>query len=286
MHIDEFSDLKSFQVTIDDYEIAEVRLNRPTAINAMNTDFWRELPAIINTLDNLGSVRVVILSASGKHFTAGMDLQVFEGMTIEDNIEPARAAEKQRRWIMALQDVFSALEKARMPVISAIQGACIGGGVDMICATDIRLCTSNAFFNIKETELGITADIGTLQRILHVMPSGLARELAYTSRNLAADEALKCGFVNHVYDSQEEMLNAAHQLARSIAKHSPMAINGVKEMLNYSRDHSVADSLNHMATWQGGMLQNQDILEAMTAAKEKRAPSFDDLLPLTAAEGS
>jgi enoyl-CoA hydratase len=252
----------------------------------MNTDFWRELPAIISTLDNLGSVRVVILSAAGKHFTAGMDLQVFEGMTTEDNIEPARAAEKQRRWIMALQDVFSALETARMPVISAIQGACIGGGVDMICATDIRLCTSNAFFNIKETELGITADVGTLQRILHVMPSGIARELAYTSRNFAADEALKCGFVNNIYDSQEEMLNAAHQLARSMAKHSPMAVNGVKEMLNYSRDHSVADSLNHMATWQGGMLQNQDILEAMTAAKEKRVPSFDDLLPLTAAEGN
>ena len=286
MHIDEFSDLKSFEVTIDDHQIAEVRLNRPTAINAMNTDFWRELPAIISTLDNLGSVRVVILSASGKHFTAGMDLQVFEGMTTEDNIEPARAAEKQRRWIMALQDVFSALETARMPVISAIQGACIGGGVDMICATDIRLCTSNAFFNIKETELGITADVGTLQRILHVMPSGIARELAYTSRNFAADEALKCGFVNNIYDSQEEMLNAAHQLARSMAKHSPMAVNGVKEMLNYSRDHSVADSLNHMATWQGGMLQNQDILEAMTAAKEKRVPSFDDLLPLTAAEGN
>ncbi len=286
MRIDEFSDLKSFEVTIDDHQIAEVRLNRPTAINAMNTDFWRELPAIINTLDNLRSVRVVILSAAGKHFTAGMDLQVFEDMTTEDNIEPARAAEKQRRWIMAMQDVFSALEKSRMPVISAIQGACIGGGVDMICATDIRLCTSNAFFNIKETELGITADIGTLQRILHVMPSGLARELAYTSRNFAADEALKCGFVNNVYDSQEEMLNAAHQLARSIAKHSPMAVNGVKEMLNYSRDHSVADSLNHMATWQGGMLQNQDILEAMTAAKEKRVPSFDDLLPLTAAEGN
>lgn len=286
MRIDEFSDLKSFEVTIDDHQIAEVRLNRPTAINAMNTDFWRELPAIISTLDNLGSVRVVILSASGKHFTAGMDLQVFEGMTTEDNIEPARAAEKQRRWIMALQDVFSALETARMPVISAIQGACIGGGVDMICATDIRLCTSNAFFNIKETELGITADVGTLQRILHVMPSGIARELAYTSRNFAADEALKCGFVNNIYDSQEEMLNAAHQLARSMAKHSPMAVNGVKEMLNYSRDHSVADSLNHMATWQGGMLQNQDILEAMTAAKEKRVPSFDDLLPLTAAEGN
>ena len=275
----DFSDLKAFEVFIDDHQIAEVSLNRPTAINAMNTDFWNELPAIVNTLDNMGSVRVIILSAKGKHFTAGMDLQVFEGMTAGNDLEPARAAEKQRRWIMALQDVFTALEKARMPVISAIQGACIGGGVDMICATDIRLCTHDAFFNIKETELGITADVGTLQRILHVMPSGMARELAYTSRNFGADEALKCGFVNSVYDSQENMVSAAHKLARSMAKHSPMAVNGVKEMLNYSRDHSVADSLNHMATWQGGMLQNQDIIEAIDAAKEKRAPTFDNLLP-------
>lgn len=275
----DFSDLKAFEVFIDDHQIAEVSLSRPTAINAMNTDFWNELPAIVNTLDNMGSVRVIILSAKGKHFTAGMDLQVFEGMTADNDLEPARAAEKQRRWIMALQDVFTALEKARMPVISAIQGACIGGGVDMICATDIRLCTHDAFFNIKETELGITADVGTLQRILHVMPSGMARELAYTSRNFGADEALKCGFVNSVYDSQENMVSAAHKLARSMAKHSPMAVNGVKEMLNYSRDHSVADSLNHMATWQGGMLQNQDIIEAINAAKEKRAPTFDNLLP-------
>ena len=284
MDISDFSDLKAFQVTIDDHQIADVKLNRPSAINAMNSDFWRELPGIIDALDNMGSVRVIILSASGKHFTAGMDLQVFESMATENNIEPARAAEKQRRWILALQDVFTALETARMPIISAVQGACIGGGVDMICATDIRLCTSNAFFNIKETELGITADVGTLQRILHVMPSGLARELAYTSRNLGADEALRCGFVNTVYDSQDEMLSAAHQLARNIAKHSPMAVNGVKEMLNFSRDHSVADSLNHMATWQGGMLQNQDTVEAMSAAKENRTPTFDDLLPFSRVE--
>lgn len=284
MDIDDFSDLKAFQVTIDDHQIADVKLNRPSAINAMNSDFWRELPGIIDALDNMGSVRVIILSASGKHFTAGMDLQVFESMATENNIEPARAAEKQRRWILALQDVFTALETARMPIISAVQGACIGGGVDMICATDIRLCTSNAFFNIKETELGITADVGTLQRILHVMPSGLARELAYTSRNLGADEALRCGFVNTVYDSQDEMLSAAHQLARNIAKHSPMAVNGVKEMLNFSRDHSVADSLNHMATWQAGMLQNQDTVEAMSAAKENRTPTFDDLLPFSRVE--
>ena len=279
MDIDDFSDLKAFQVTIDDHQIADVKLSRPSAMNAMNSDFWSELPGIIDALDNMGSVRVIILSASGKHFTAGMDLQVFESMANENNIEPARAAEKQRRWILALQDVFTSLETARMPIISAVQGACIGGGVDMLCATDIRLCTPNAFFNIKETELGITADVGTLQRILHVMPSGLARELAYTSRNLGADEALRCGFVNTVYDSQDEMLTAAHQLAREIAKHSPMAVNGVKEMLNFSRDHSVADSLNHMATWQAGMLQNQDTVEAISAAKETRTPKFDDLLP-------
>jgi enoyl-CoA hydratase len=166
-----------------------------------------------------------------------------------------------------------------MPIISAIQGACIGGGVDMICATDMRFCTSNAFFNIKETELGITADVGTLQRIQQVMPSGLARELAYSSRNLGAEEALACGFVNQVYETQESMLDAVRALATDIAKHSPMAVHGTKEMLNYSRDHSVQDSLNHMATWQSGMLQAPDVQEAMQAKTQKRAPIYDNLLP-------
>jgi enoyl-CoA hydratase len=166
-----------------------------------------------------------------------------------------------------------------MPVISAIQGACIGGGVDMICATDMRFCTSNAYFNIKETALGITADVGTLQRIQHVMPSGLARELAYSSRNMDALEAQSCGFVNKVYADQEEMLTAVRALATDIASHSPLAVHGTKTMLNYSRDHSVQDSLNHMATWQAGMLQATDTREAMHANKEKRDPKFDNLLP-------
>ena len=178
-----------------------------------------------------------------------------------------------------MQEAFTTLEKARMPVIAAIQGACIGGGVDMICAADMRFCTANAFFNIKETELGITADVGTLQRIQHVMPSGLARELAYSSRNLGADEALTSGFVNKVYADQNEMLKAVRALASDIAKHSPLAVHGTKEMLNYSRDHSVQDSLNHMATWQSGMLRTTDTHEAMKASKEKRDPKFDNLLP-------
>ena len=272
--------LKAFTVTVHDNHVAEICLDRPEAINSMNNDFWRELPAIVNKLDMAGTIRVIILSSTGKHFTAGMDLEVFDSMDDDKDLEPSRSAEKKRRWILKLQDAFTALEKARMPVIAAVQGACIGGGVDMICATDMRFCTSNAFFNIKETELGITADVGTLQRIEKVMPSGLARELAYTSRDLDATEAKSCGFINKVFGSQDEMLTEVRQLAATIAKHSPMAVNGVKEMLNYSREHTVAESLNYMATWQAGMLQAPDVKEALSAVKEKRAANYDGLRPL------
>ena len=279
MNLDDSSKLKAFTVSIDDNHVVEICLNRPQAINSMNTDFWNELPAIIDALDSKAVARVIILSSKGKHFTAGMDLEVLSNMGGNPDDEPARRAEQTRRWILSLQNTFTQLETARMPIISAIQGACIGGGVDMVCATDMRFCTANAYFNIKETELGITADVGTLQRIQHVMPSGLARELAYTSRNLGAEEALACGFVNKVYETQEEMLDAVRALATDIARHSPMAVHGTKKMLNYSRDHSVQDSLNHMATWQSGMLQVPDVQEAMQAGAEKRTPKFDNLLP-------
>lgn len=275
----DFNQLKAFRVEIDEHFVAEICLNRPEVINSMNTDFWSELPAIIEALDRESAARVIILSSQGKHFTAGMDLSVIGAIGNGEGHEPARAAEKARRWILDLQNTFTVLEKARMPVISAIQGACIGGGVDMVCAADMRFCTSNAYFNIKETALGITADVGTLQRIQHVMPSGLARELAYSSRNLGAEEALACGFVNKVYADQEQMLAAVRALATEIASHSPMAVHGTKAMLNYSRDHPVEDSLNHMATWQSGMLQAPDVQEAMQANRDKRAPKFDNLLP-------
>lgn len=278
MKIKDFAKLKAFTVDIDQHCVAEVSLNRPDSLNSMNSDFWTELPAIIEALDSESAARVVILSSVGKHFTAGMDLSILGDLERDDGVEPARAAEKLRRWILSLQNTFTTLEKARMPVISAIQGACIGGGVDMICATDMRFCTEDAFFNIKETSLGITADVGTLQRIQHVMPSGLARELAYSSRNLEAAEAESCGFVNKVFADHKGMLVAVRQLATAIAKHSPVAVYGTKAMLNYSRDHSVEDSLNHMATWQSGMLQASDVTEAMQSHAEKRDPVFDNLL--------
>ena len=198
LNTSDFNQLKAFRVEIDDHYVAEISLNRAESINSMNADFWSELPAIIEALDRESVARVIILSSQGRHFTAGMDLSVIGAIGNSEGHEPARAAEKARRWILDLQNTFTVLEKARMPVISAIQGACIGGGVDMVCATDVRFCTSNAYFNIKETALGITADVGTLQRIQHVMPSGLARELAYSSRNLGAEEALACGFINKV----------------------------------------------------------------------------------------
>ena len=275
----DFDRLKAFTVTIDENHVAEICLKRPEALNSMNADFWQELPEIIDTLDSQGSARVVILCSSGKHFTAGIDLSMLSSMGGNPEQEPARQAEKLRRWILRLQDTFTKLETARMPIISAVQGACIGGGVDMVCATDMRFCTSNAYFNVKETELGITADVGTQQRIESVMPAGLARELCYSSRNMKAEEARACGFINKIYDSHNEMLEGVRALATSIARHSPMAVHGTKAMLNYSRDHSVQDSLNHMATWQSGMMKAPDVKEAMRAGAEKRTPKFDNLLP-------
>jgi enoyl-CoA hydratase len=275
----DFSKLKFFNVDIGDSGIAEVLANRPEASNAMNHDFWLELPQIIKSLDTLGSVRVIILRASGKHFSAGMDLSVFESMDNDKDVEPSRRAEQTRRWVMELQNAFTQLERVRMPIISAVHGACIGGGVDMICATDIRYCTKDAFFTVKETALGMVADLGTLQRIQRLIPSGLARELSFTGRNMAASEALTYGFVNRVFDDQQAMLEEVRRVAKQIAAHSPVAVHGTKEMLNYSRDHSVADSLNLMATWQSGMFQTPDIHEAMRANVENRQPKFDDLSP-------
>jgi enoyl-CoA hydratase len=194
--------------------------------------------------------------------------------------EPARRAENMRRSILALQDAFNALEEARMPVLVAIHGGAIGGAVDMVCAADCRYCTEDTFFTIKETQIGMTADVGTLQRLPHLIPQGLIRELAYTGRNWSAHEALAQGFVNQIYPSQEAMLDAVMKIARNIAINSPMAVTGCKQMINYTRDHSVSDSLDYMATWQAGMLQMPDVFEAMEAQKSRRLPIFEPLKPI------
>ncbi len=262
--------------------IAQVTLNRPDALNTMNADFWRELPTLIRDINAQGTARVIVLSSTGKHFCAGMDLAVFTtGGNIPTKGDPARLGENLRRLVLQLQDCFNVLEEARMPVISAIQGGCIGGALDMICATDMRYCTEDAYFTIKETHLGMTADLGTLQRLPTLIPQGIARELAYTGRRFTAQEAKQHGLVNDVYPTHEAMMDAVMGVAHQIAEQSPMAVAGCKEMLNYSRDHSVADSLKYMATWQSGMFRPEDMMKSFAAKAQKTTADFDPLFPIT-----
>jgi enoyl-CoA hydratase len=191
--------------------------------------------------------------------------------------EASRRAEFMRRLVLELQACFSALENLRMPVLAAIQGGCIGGALDLICACDSRYCTEDAFFTIKETELGITADLGTLQRLPKWISPGLVRELAYTARNLSAAEAQTSGLVNRVFADHAALLAGVLELAQQIATHSPLAVTGSKAMLNYARDHSVADSLQYMATWQAGMFQAADLMESIQAKQAKRASNYAPL---------
>jgi len=273
--IDLFS-LETLSVNIENH-IAHIQLSRPEALNSMVPAFWKELPAVVRKIDAEAQARVIVISSQGKHFSAGMDLSVFTNMAKDFQGEPARRAERTRRLVLELQDSFNALEEVRMPVLVAVQGGVIGGAVDMICAADSRYCTEDAYFTIKETELGMTADVGTLQRLPHLMPQGLIRELAYTGRNMPSSEAKECGFINQVFADQQSMLEAVMKIASKIAMHSPMAVAGCKEMINYTRDHSVSDSLTYMATWQSGMFQMPDVQEAMSAGQQKRKPVYADL---------
>ena len=262
--------------------IAHIRLCRPTELNTMTRAFWTELPHALRALDTDAKARVVVLSSTGKHFTAGMDLSVFAnaGITPEISPEVGRVREVLRHTVFALQESFNAIERVRMPVLAAIQGGCIGGGVDMISACDARYCTDDAFFCIQEINIGMVADLGTLQRLPKIIPSGMARELAYTGRRLPAARAKEIGLVNETYPDHAAMLAAVMQVATEIAERSPLAVCGSKEMLNFARDHAVADGLHYIATWQTGMFQSADMVESFKAKAEQRKPAFEDLAPL------
>lgn len=272
-----------FDVEVTD-RVGHIRMIRPEKANSMVASFWSDLPVIVDGLSASGDVRAIVLSGEGKHFSSGMDLSVFGGATIgPDGATPSghrsRRNERLRNTVLKLQDTFSCLERARVPVLCAIQGACIGGGIDMVSAADMRYATENAYFSIHEINIGMTADVGTLQRMPKLVAEGIVRELAYTGRRWSAAEAHAAGFVNAVFPDRETMLSAVMETAQEIASKTPMAIWGTKRTMNFVRDHSVADGLEFIANWNAAMFDTDDMAEAFAAQLEQRSAEFPDLWP-------
>jgi enoyl-CoA hydratase len=272
---------ESFKYTSEE-GVGHLILDKGEDLNKMTMNFWYELPKILDEIDKDASLRVLILSSTGKHFCAGMDLKNFG--TLGNDAEKktnvpdkARIGESLYRVAKELQDMLSKLEKLRIPVLAGIQGGCIGGGLDLVTAADMRFASKDAFFCIQEVNIGMAADIGTLQRLPRVIPEGKVRELAYTGRRMPAEEALEAGLVNKVYENQEEMVSGLKEMAAVIASKSPLAVYGTKAILNFSRDHTIAEGLEYNALWSGAMLPQEDMAEAMMSNLEKRNPEFKDM---------
>lgn len=268
--------LSTLQLSIDNRNhIAHVRIDRPDMANAMSLDMWHEIRTAFDWIDATPEARVAVLSGNGAHFCSGIDLAMLAGVAdqVDDDCE-GRKRENLRRVVLDLQDTLTSLERCRKPVLAAIHGACVGGGIDLACCADMRYASADAFFSIKEIDMGMTADVGALQRLPKLIGDGMVRELAYTGRRFMADEAGRVGFVNRVFDSPEALLDGVMRIATEIASKSPLALRGTKEMIVYARDHSVADGLNYVATWNAAMLMSSDLQEAMMAGMQKKAATF------------
>jgi enoyl-CoA hydratase len=270
-------ELKTLDYRVAD-GIARITLNRPAELNTMNGDFWPEMVRVFGAIASDMDVRCVIIDSTGKHFTAGLDLKwAAQNAAASHGGDLGRQREAFRRHVKELQESFNVIDNCRVPVIAVCQGGCIGGGVDLVTACDIRICTADAWFTIQEINVGIVADVGTLQRIPFLLPQGLIRELAYTGRKFPAAEAAKWGFVNRVEDSQGDALAAAETMAREICSKSPLAITGIKQVLAYGRDHSVADGLEYVAVWNAGMLQGEDMGQAVKAQMTRQSATYANL---------
>ncbi|MEM1250502.1 MAG: crotonase/enoyl-CoA hydratase family protein [Acidobacteriota bacterium] len=270
-----------FNVTIENH-IAHLQLCRPEKRNSMIPEFWEELPQLVQRIDGQSLARVIVISSTGPHFSAGLDISAFGARPEETDPEVIRTKRLQNASrfydnVLHMQGSFNVLETCRIPVLVAVQGGCIGGGVDLATACDMRYATSDAFFTIHETNIGMTADVGTFPRIVKLIPEGMAKELAYTGRRMPAKEAQAIGLVNHVYADQGEMLEAVFGIAGEIAAKAPTAIRGCKRLINYSRDHSTEDALDYISIWNASMLQLEEIQEAMMANAEKRPGNFVEL---------
>ena len=272
-----------FDVTFEE-KVAHIVLKRPEKRNSMIPEFWDELPEIVRDIDDNSRARVIVLSSTGPHFSSGLDVKAFA----PGNTSASQDPDVQRRTrrtrgagfyddVRRMQRAFSSLEMCRVPVLAAIQGGCIGGGVDLVTACDMRYATEDAFLTIFEINIGMTADVGTFPRLVKLIPEGIVRELAYTGRRISASEAQAVGLVNRVYAAVETMLSEVTGIAREIASKAPLAVYGCKCMINYARDHSTADGLDYIGIWNASMLQADEVVEAMRANVEKRPGDFVDL---------
>jgi enoyl-CoA hydratase len=257
--------------------IAWVELNRPDQANALDGTLWREIGDVFRWVDETPEARVAVLSGAGRHFCAGIDFELMGAVLDEvGELSPGRREERLRRIIRDLQAAFTQLETCRKPVLAAVQGLCIGGGLDLIAACDLRYASADAAFSLKEVDLAIVADVGSLQRLPYLIGEGRLRELAFTARQFDAAEAREMGLVNRVFADADELREGVRAVAAGIAAKSPLTVRGIKQVLNYGRDHGVADGLEYVATWNAAMLLGDDTREAVAAALRNQSPRFRD----------
>jgi enoyl-CoA hydratase len=268
--------MQTLKLSIQNH-VAVVTINRPEKVNALNQTAWDEIEAVFNELDENPTVRVIVLEGGeSKHFCAGIDLSLLMSVSTDGTDCEGRKSEKLRKNVLKLQAPINAIENCSKPVLAAIHGGCIGGGIDLVCAADMRYCSNDAYFTIKEIDMGMVADLGTLQRLPKLIGDGMVREMAYTGRNVAGAEAEKIGIVNRSFADKETMMTEVMKIAETIAQKSPLSIRGTKHILLHTRDHTVADGLQYMATWNAAMIISSDLKEAFEAKMTKREAKFED----------
>jgi len=271
--------MSAFQITREG-SIAHLRLTRPEASNALDVGFWRTFGPALKALDQTGEVHALVISGDGRNFCAGMDISVFSSGAI---LSADTAAQRQAFHQAArdLQDALTMVERVRFPVIAAVQGACVGAGLDLVSACDLRLAAADAYFRIEEINIGMMADVGSLQRLPNVLPEGVVRELAYLGTSLTAERAERLGFVSSVHADGAAVVEAALAMAHAIAAKAPLAISGSKAAITYARDHTVAEGLEWVAIMQGSLWNTADILAAIQARRTKEPAGFAPLAPFT-----
>lgn len=269
-------DYSTFLLTTQD-QVATLSFNRPEKANALDETAWKEMHEIFMRLDDDDSVRVIILKGEGKHFCSGIDVSLL--MSLSNRVQQScegRKRESLRRVILDLQQSVQVIQSCRKPVIASIHGACIGGGIDIISACDMRYSTGDAYFSVREIDMGMVADLGTLQRLPGIVGEGIAREWAFTGKKIIAEEAKQSGLINNYFASKEELDKKVYDIASTIASKSPLSIRGIKEVMNYSRDHSIEEGLNYVATWNSAMLMSEDLMKAAQAFMMKTTAQFED----------